>query len=751
MAGIFAHAADEDIVSFRVNQEYDRANHGYPDETAFAYTYIFSPDEQEVVVGIWWGEHYLNGRLLHKAPVEDGRLLREKAVMSLHKGWNTFFVSYRMTYGVWEFHLALPTGKGLVLSVAKDEGDSPSFHVAGPLPMEAGHRILGDNPWDDPAQAAGLSSLWRRTVVPSHPVSPIRMLAWLKEREFFRVDAGKLCDFHLPAGQGHSLLFDFGNIVLGRIFVEYTAPAGTVIDVGYAEEARGGRPHYGKNFLVNAAERQVAAGGRARMETFFPRGFRHLEVAVHGHDAPVQVHRVGIVSQVYPLVQRGSFTCSDPLFNTLWEYGWRTLRLCSEDVITDCPWRERTLYGGDLLAEMATMAVTAGDMRLVKRSIEVFLQSQNPETGWLQSMAPMRRDRIPLYEYPVLVLIGLEWYCRLSGDAEFAERAYPVFNALLARALASREPGGLFPAVHPVFIEHHYPAAKEGCVCAFNALMAGAFRAWARLLAMLGRADEAEAAASLAAEIAEAVNRDFWSPGHSAYMDAIVDGNFSAGHGIAASAWTMAFAGIPPERVASVAAPFRAAMPRFDPDNEVASVSAYGMFYWLAALYQSGLEEDAEAWMKVVYRDMVDHPTGTIWEHANPTKSLTHAWSTAPNFYLSTRALGVRLGFPEPGAAGILIAPQSETLSWAEGVVPHPLGEVFVKWRVEEDRLVLEYRCPEGVEPKIAPVGRLARFRLEVERLDSHDPPRSPKARTLGAMKGTMLIRGDIVAINAYE
>jgi len=329
----------------------------------------------------------------------------------------------------------------------------------------------------------------------------------------------------------------------------------------------------------------------------------------------------------------------------------------------------------------------------------------------------MRRDRVPLYEYPVLVLIACEWYCRLSGDAEFAERARPVFARLLEGALASREPSGLFPAVHPVFIEHGY-GAKEGCVCAFNALMAGAFRAWGRLLAMLGRGDEAEAAATLAEDIAACVNRDFWSPDQAAYMDALVDGNFTGGSGIAAGAWAMLFAGVPDGRAESVSAHFRAAMRRFDPENEVATVSVYGAFYLLGALYRHGFAGEAEDWMRTLYRDMVERPTGTIWEHANPTKSLVHAWSTAPNFYLSTRALGVRLDFPDPEPGRLVIAPQAETLAWAEGMVPHPLGEVFVKWRVEGDRLVLQYRCPDGVEPVIAPVGRLARLRLAAKRLD---------------------------------
>jgi len=65
----------------------------------------------------------------------------------------------------------------------------------------------------------------------------------------------------------------------------------------------------------------------------------------------------------------------------------------------------------------------------------------------------------------------------------------------------------------------------------------------------------------------------------------------------------------------------------------------------------------------------------------------------------------------------ITIAPQSETIDWAEGTVPHPLGEVYVHWQVKGDRLFLTYDAPKGAKVEVKPRGRLGKLELVVKPL----------------------------------
>src|SRR5690606_22312354 len=67
-------------------------------------------------------------------------------------------------------------------------------------------------------------------------VLPAKHLAWLNFGPDLGLPPHKVDDLSVPSGRDTSFLFDMGGFVLGRIVVEFSAPSGTVIDVGYAED-----------------------------------------------------------------------------------------------------------------------------------------------------------------------------------------------------------------------------------------------------------------------------------------------------------------------------------------------------------------------------------------------------------------------------------------------------------------------------------------------------------------------------------
>ena len=707
LLGAHAHVDDEEIVSFRVHQTPDEDN-SYPPANAFACTYVHSPRSQSVTVGTYWGDHFLNGKRLEQQPQRADQTLRNDAVFEMNEGWNFLFISYGMVQGIWEMHLAVPQEAGLTFS-ARRGASQDVFLTAGPMPKLKAEALLRDGLPSAP-EDAGLS--WTPQPGLSYAASPQKALAWAKFGPPLSHPAWQVRDFTVPAGQPTSLVFDMGREVLGRLFIDYDAPAGTVIEVGHAETLRNGRPEYGKMALMSDGERQIARGGPGRLETFFPRGFHYLHVAVSGHDAPMTIKTIGAVSQVYPYTQVGRFECSDPFFNTLWEYGWNTLRLCSEDVITDCPWRERTLYAGDLLPETATALAVSGDPRLPRRCVELFLQSQNSETGGLQSMAPIRRDRTPLGDYPLITVIIADWICRYSHDVALARRCAPVFRQMLAGFAPFRGEDGLYVLEGEVFLDWT-DMTKSGPVCALNALAVRALDAWASLLTLIGEDAEAARATALAGQTSRAISQQFWDGEKGAFADTLQDGALENSHYVLSTAWPMLAGLTSADQDERGLAHIAETLSHFEASECSRFTSPYGMFYVLGALYEKGAAGLAEESMRRLYSDMITHPTGTLWEVFHQQWSLCHAWASAPTYYLSTRALGVRLGFPDlTDLDTVLIAPEAETLDWARGVVPHPRGLVSVEWAVRGSCLVLSFAAPEGVEVVVQPRGRLASLRL---------------------------------------
>jgi alpha-L-rhamnosidase len=77
-------------------------------------------------------------------------------------------------------------------------------------------------------------------------------------------------------------------------------------------------------------------------------------------------------------------------------------------------------------------------------------------------------------------------------------------------------------------------------------------------------------------------------------------------------------------------------------------------------------------------------------------QSLCHAWSAGPTAWLSRYALGA---WPaEPGCGAVRVRPQLGDLTWAEGIVPTPRGDLHVRHRREADGTVTSsIDAPAGV------------------------------------------------------
>ena len=662
--------------------------------------WLYSPREQTVHFGSWWGHYWINGSPVTKGD-DASRPLRQSMDVKLAAGWNRIAASGEMCFGYWEFCLAWPRAAGLTLRTAPREDAPAGVELAGPFArtaLNAAQAALMAG-----GEISGLS--WR--VAPGNAAggSPLRRLAWAQPAT---PGPAKL-PLSMPTGTPTLLAADMGQSVLGSITLDVDAPAGTVVSVGHVEQLTpAGRPDYAKAVVMYSADCFVLAAGRQRIETFAPRGFRHLELLVEGHMAPVTVHGVGVVETRYPYSFTGTFACSDENFNRLWTFGRRTLELCSEDALTDCPWRERTLYGGDLLAEMGATAALTRDLRLVRRSLDVFLQSFNPTTGWLQSLAPMDRDRPSLADYPLLVAVGTAWLVRLTNDAAFARRAWPVFQGM-ARALgAMRRPDGLYVPHTSAFIDHRR-RVTAGPTAAFNAAVVAGLRAMAEVGRRAGNAAGAAPLEVSAAALESRLSAAYFDEPAGLFRDLPPGGGVRGTEGSPAIVWPLLFAPSTRGLAPAVLPGLRRILDGFTPEQEAQSVSPYQMFYLLALLRTLGEAELAETTIRRVYAKMLTHPTGTLWEHAGPDQSLVHAWSCAVNDYFATAVLGVRLGFEGAGElAAIHVRPCAAMLTWARGVVPHPLGEVAVEWQREGERLRVSVRAPAGVPVEVAPAGPLA-------------------------------------------
>ncbi len=398
--------------------------------------FIHSPREQETTFGAWWGKYWVNGEPVQATSRRDDHLRRDFP-LRLREGWNTLLVVETVKHDWWDFYLALPREAGLELGAEREIGSPHTFLVGGlwedALADEADRVAWPIAEPGDLPETLGPWKLWPRG---KKADTPCRERAWMI-LEHLQEHGQTSLPVAPTGGAALALLYDFGGEVLGRPVLDFTAEAGTVVDLAYTERLKAdGTADVHWRYFVDMMERYVARDGRQTWQTFHPRGCRYLEVLVKGDLAAFQLHGVSLTRAAYPVEPVGSFECSDPTLNRIWALGPPTLRACMEDAYLDCPWRERGLYTGDFFVEFYSNLAAFGDTALFRRCIELFFQSQG-DNGLIRpcphGLPPGRHP-----DYSAILAQCLWHYWARTGD--LASSSAPSAMAPACSASSARRP-----------------------------------------------------------------------------------------------------------------------------------------------------------------------------------------------------------------------------------------------------------------------------------------------------------------------
>jgi alpha-L-rhamnosidase len=174
------------------------------------------------------------------------------------------------------------------------------------------------------------------------PSQPIRVVKELPARELIHSSSG-------GGWQKNTAIYDLGQNMVGRVRLRISAPAGTAIQVRYADVLDEKGQIYTEN-LRTARATDYFTTSEAQVDVFEPRftfhGFRYVEI--RGLPEPLALEDVTGVVLSSDLEPTGQFECSDELINQLQRnitWGQRGNFL---DVPTDCPQRDERLgWTGD--------------------------------------------------------------------------------------------------------------------------------------------------------------------------------------------------------------------------------------------------------------------------------------------------------------------------------------------------------------------------------------------------------------------
>jgi hypothetical protein len=613
---------------------------------------------------------------------EPGSSRRSAAKRSDHvrlrRGWNSLTVWLKWphrTYGFEGCFFDAGTGEPIAVtcSAARDQGGPHAWSLLSgeDAPVEEGCAV--------------------RTTVPEvRPyLEPSHLADWDRQTERQRAFSGARSLLARPQGAGPMTLPPGGFVEfqlpadgVGFIDLELRGPEGTLVDVTIAEaQTRDGRMRSLYNGLWQT-DRLILSGRWDRWLSLDRRAGRYLGICVRRGTGPVQVRRLALKSQHYPVERPGRFECSDWTLTRMWQAGAATVDAATFDVAEDCPTREKAQWGGDTYLRLFETAYLWGDLRLSAKAAREFAEDQKADR-WCRPMVPSGYGD-KLVEYCFLLPPWVWWHYRFSGDMGLVRDTFRGVENLLAYAdsLSDRR-GFAQPGDDPrniMYIDYSMaPASQFGdTIGVMQCLYTLALEDAARLADLLGRRRKAVQWRRRARRVREQTRHYFWDEAESLFADGIRRGK-PAGTFSAVTNYWMLLAGVPgPEQESRI---LKRLWPAPDRENMALwerGESPYSKFFMSEALLGRGLWPQAFAAWRGYYGTMLRHPEAQcvfeMWDRRwsldepVPRNSLVHPFGIGPMAHLAMYVAGVR---PlRPGFDGILWEPMPGDLKWLKAEFP---------------------------------------------------------------------------------
>jgi len=581
--------------------------------------------------------------------------------------------------------------------------------------LDAGRCVDADTP--DLAGIRDIAmSLWRCTLEPLPDgwitPAPVTHASW----------PGEPLTIHLPPQQAVYLTLDFGAETLAAPEVDVIGPAGILLDLGYSEvlddnrvATRWQRHDYG--------ERIVLRDGHTFHRINQPRGFRYLMVRLANPTivpAIVTMNDLAAYETIYPAVPCGTFQCSDSRLEAIHALSTRTLNLCMEDVYTDCPWRERRLWLGDLQVEALFGYYAFGETALARKCLLEYADSVTPD-GWLPGFIPEARpNNYPTWamRYPVA---AWEYYL-YTGDASVLPKFTSTVERVMswlhgyenADGLLENLPGCLFVDWNLLDVAGHADGALQGWY--LEALQHSSL-----LMNAIGNETAAGVYAGRADRLCEVLAQLYWEPSRGAFRkfrpnspqrpanaDPLLIGQhenvqfplLGIGTPVMRQSALNAIRGATGYALPNLGGYQWEHLDRHAGSYLGADVWLIGSPFWslfaLQALFEAGETDTALMYLRICWGMMLHNGATSCWEMWDRHTTHCHGWSAAPAFILPAYILGVR---PlTPGFTRFTVAPQLGDLAWAAGSIPTPHGVITLCAERQADGVMVKISVPDGTE-----------------------------------------------------
>lgn len=432
-----------------------------------------------------------------------------------------------------------------------------------------------------------------------------------------------------------------------------------------------------------------------------PRGFRYINVLPG--EGKVSIGALDMDHETKAMPVRGSFRCSDPELNRIWDVAVHTLDLTCREVFIEGIKRDHWVWSGDAVQSFLMNYYVFGDYDGCR------------DTLWtLRGKDPVRSHLNRIMDYTFYWFDAVEKYRLYSGDQLFARQVYPRLKSLMEFVISRLDENGRPVNVGTdwIFIDWAPQILPNyGGVTSFEQmLLSRALESSAAIAREVGAESDAAAYEERAKKLRGEIISRYWNAEKGALMHMIYnDGRMDPMVTRYPNMFGLFFGYFDKSQRESV-------VRNVIFNDEVMKIQTpYMRFYELESLCALGMQEKVTGEIKSYWGDMLRLGATSFWELYNPTekgdahyamygrrfgKSLCHAWGASPVYLFGKYYLGV---VPvKPGFAEYEVRPCRGGLEWIEGDVPTPFGKVHVR----ADASAFTVRSDGGKGTLITPDGR---------------------------------------------
>ncbi len=496
------------------------------------------------------------------------------------------------------------------------------------------------------------------------------------------------------------IVLELPRVIHGRLYATVSGAAGTILDIGWDERltTKSTRPLPYPGSLHsqwNQVDSWILDNQPREITTIDARAGRYILICLWGSGS-VHLSHLRVVEEKFPTELIGSFHSSDPLLDQIWQTGVETIIPNMTDAYTDTPWRERGQWWGDAYVEEKINQVSFGQTDLIRRGLLFMADAMKKDPSPL--MAPSNYGGLFL-DFTMLWVHNLWDYHNFVGDASFTKSLYPFVSDFMTylERYQNTSSGLLETPRTPrlAYIDTLGWHSRYGQATALNALYAGTLHVASRLAQEVGDEFNATKWEAQAIFIADRINDHLYDANRHSYYATYYENGYIEPT-VHAQAFALAYNIVPESEREAVA---EVLLNLLSDGPETPPVGTYGMFWVLDALGKSGKLQEAFDVIKTYYGYMLSNGATTWWEHFTANQfwhqSLSHGWSGAPTWFLSTYALG----FQRVSQDVWQIKPALQEFSHLQGEVPVGKDKVVIRWKWQNcSHITMHIDTPENTQ-----------------------------------------------------